>query len=1004
MPPSAAFLDALAAGLIEATGARAHPQTLADTLIFTPNRRAARELALALYRAMDETLLVPTIRALGDIETEDAATAFGADALNLPPALPAARRRGALARLIQRWRAVRFDPPLPPASALAAADELAGLLDQTAIAGAADWGALQHITREMDGADLAEHWRVSASFLEIVATHWPAYLSEQKAVDPLTRRLLAAEATAARWRKQPPHHPVIIAGSTGAAASTRVLMKAALTLPLGAIVLPGLDPDLDAAGWKTVADAPSHPQFALFETLRDIGVAAEDVRDWPGSGETPAGRARRKLVNEALAPAEATKGWNDRLRHLAKPQSAETLVRAGLSGLSLIEAADESEEALVAALLLRETLETETRTAALVTPEAAIGRRVAALLERWGVDVGPSAGAPFNRSRAGSFLLLVMSWARDPADPAALLAVLKHPLCAVGRAPDILQRLTSALERAALRGPRLDRTLAHLRRRLDAMDKPPQPDAASLVADLDEQLAPFASIFAERDIDGAQAATACAELAQGLAASPASPNGDNLWAGRSGAMAARFIEQLAQLCGEMGRIEASLWPEFATSVARGLTPAPDAPEHPRISIWGPLEARLQRRDRMILAGLNEGAWPKPAPADAFLNRALRKRIGLSDPDERIGLSAHDFAQMANAPEVILLRARRADDKPAVASRWLWRLRTLGAGGLGDRDAAEAELRPGPETDALTWARALRGGGPLKPVPPPTPRPPLSQRRLGDMSPSRVGDLIRDPYADFAKRILRLERLRAVGEAIDARERGTAVHKAVEIFAGDRSRALEDLIVAGLVKSGAPDDLIELERPLWVRAANAWLRWAEARAPFVADIELEAKSTIAFRSTAGDVTLGAKADRVERLKDGTLAIIDFKTGTPKSWKQVLAGLEPQLALEAAIGARSGFGRIKPAPASQLIYFQMSTSAATDKEKNGQPLAFKDADKQDVPAMTVAEEAFAGLVRLVNGYARPEQPYLSRPRAFSVKIYSDYDRLARRDEWTVEEGEE
>jgi ATP-dependent helicase/nuclease subunit B len=999
MPPSAAFLDELAIGLIETTDAKSHPEALADALIFTPNRRAARELALALYRAMDGTLLTPAIRALGDQGDEDVATAFGPDALELPPVLPTARRRGALAKLIQYWRERQGEPHLPPASAIAAADELAGLLDQATIGGGADWTQLEDLSLT---DNLAEHWKQSRTFLEIVAKYWPAYLAEQKAVDPQTRLCLAAEATAARWAAKPPKHPVVIAGSTGAAAATRILMKATLALPKGVVVLPGLDPDLEE-GWKAVAQAPSHPQFALLHTLRELHLQPHDVRDWPGSSEAPAARARRRLINEALAPAETTKGWNDRLRHLAKPDSAESLVRAGLSGLTLIEAEDESEEALVAALLLRETLEARDRTAALVTPEAAVGRRVATILQRWGVAVEPSAGAPFSRSRAGSFLLLVMNWARDPADPSMLLALLKHPCCAVERAPDELRRLTSQVERHMLRGPRLDRTLADLSRRFAAL-KSPRPEAAQLISDLDAALEPFASVFADDEIDGVAASEASARLAQKLAASPDSPKGHRLWAGKAGAMATQFIEQLTQLCAEMGRVETALWPEFAEGVARGLTPAPDAPEHPRISIWGPLEARLQRRDRMILAGLNEGAWPRSTPADAFLNRTLRKKIGLSDPDERIGLSAHDFAQMANAPEVILLRARRVDDKPAVASRWLWRLRTLSAGGLQSTEEAEAALHPKSEHDALAWARALRRAGDVTPIAPPAPKPPVEQRRLGNISPSRAVDMIRDPYADFAKRILKLERLRRVGEDIDARERGSAVHKAVELYAKNPTLELDRLIVDHLVASGASPELIELERPLWMRTAKAWLRWAEARKPLIADIELEKKSEIKFMSAAGEVTLGATADRVELLKDGTLAIIDFKTGQPKSAKQVLAGLEPQLALEAAIGARAGFGKFGKAENSQLIYFQMSTSAATDGEKNGLPLAFKDADKNDVPTMTAAEDALAGLMRMVEKYATPEQPYLSRPRVFSVKTFSDYDRLARRDEWTIEEGEE
>ncbi|MBI1359324.1 MAG: double-strand break repair protein AddB [Alphaproteobacteria bacterium] len=1024
MPASASFLDGLAAGLIEITGARDNPENLAEALVFTPNRRAARELAAALYNAIKETLLVPRIQALGDIDEGDVAAAFASDELALPPALPAARRRGALARLIQHWREVSGEPDLPPASALAAADELASLLDQASIGDAADWSALEDLSLS---DSLAAHWRLSQQFLDIAVKAWPDYLREQSSVDELQRERIAAEATAERWSgPKAPRHPVIIAGSTGATAATRILMKAALALPRGMVVLPGLDPDLDAAGWQAIAEAPSHPQYALFQTLRYLEISPQDVRTWPQAIEKDNAQARRRLVNEALAPASATKGWNARLQRLAQPGDAADLVTHGLAGLHLIEADDEAEEALTAAVLLREVLETPGKTAALVTPEAAIGRRVSALLKRWGVEAGASAGEPFSRTRSGSFLLLVMRWVLDPADPVMLLAVLKHELCAVGReGRDLLDRV-SRLERNALRGPRLDSTLAQLadritkgRRRKEnhpPSGNPdqagedagwiarPDPEGARLIADLDRLVAPSAAALSADPLDGANAAMVCAELAQSIAAGPKSAGGDRVWAGKSGAMAKQFVEQLHELCREMGPVARSLWPDFAESVAASMAAAPETPEHPRLAIWGPLEARLQRRDRMILAGLNEGAWPKATPADAFLNRSLRKRIGLPDPDERIGLSAHDFAQMANAPEVFLLRARRVDDKPSVASRWLWRLRTLAAGGLGDRSKAEAALKPGHDLDALSWARMLRRVEARVDAKPPAPRPAVNQRDLSRMSPSRAVDLIRDPYADFGKRILKLERLRAVGEEIDARERGTAVHKAVEIYATDRSRPLDQLIIDQLKASGASPELIQLESPLWLRAANAWLRWADARAAKVAGIALEETSTITFTVSGIEVALSATADRVELLKDGTLAIIDFKTGQPKSAKQVLLGLEPQLALEAAIGERVGFGSLGARPASELIYFQMSTSAATDGEKNGLPLDFKDADKNPIPTTEVAGQALEGLVRLVGKFASADQPYLSKPRVFSVKIFSDYDRLARRGEWTVEEGEE
>jgi ATP-dependent helicase/nuclease subunit B len=940
--------------------------------------------------------VAPEIRALGDLDAADADVLSPLDELDLPPALAPEQRRGALARLVQAWRSAQSAPPLPPSSALAAADELAGLIDQAALAGDVDWTQLTGLSLS---TDLAEHWRLSAEFLRIVAEHWPAYLAETGAMDAQRRRRLAAERLAARWADTPLPHPVVVAGSTGSAAASRILMRAVLALPKGLVALPGLDLDIDPAGWKLVARAPSHPQHALHAALRAIGRQPEDVRPWPGAPETSDQRARRRLVNLALAPAEATGGWNERLAALARPGSAADLVRRGLSGVRLIETEDESEEALVAALLLREILEQANRTAALVTPDARLAHRVAAILGRWSLDIAPSAGAPLLATPPGSLLVLAARWALDPADPVLLLALLKHPLTGLGWTAAALDARVRALEAHMLRGPRRWTDLAALQARA-AVDEAPAP-AIELLDQLARIHADTTSPLLGRHLLGADV-EALSDLALRLCASGDDPDGLRLYGGRAGQLAAQMLEQMARLVDALGGVPCDRLPDLAETLAREIMTPPDAPEHPRIAIWGPLEARLQSRDRMILASLNEGSWPRLPSADSLLNRRLRREVGLPDPDERIGLSAHDFAQLASAPELVLLRARRVDDKPAVASRWLWRLRTLAGGGLGDRNLAETLLKPHDAADPVRWARALRSPPLSPPMKPPEPRPPVALRKLTRFSPSRVGRLIRDPYSDFAERVLGLRALRRPGEPLDALARGTAVHAAIEAYArsaNPSSGLLERLLVDRLTEAGADADIIELERPLWLAAAEALLRWQAGRAAKVRRVELESQASIQIPAPHGDIELLAKADRVELLADGTLAIIDFKSGAPKTAPQVQSGLEPQLPLEAAIAARAAFGGVGPAETSEMIYFQLGTARAALKDGNGKPLAFKDAGPMDV-----AEAALNGLLGLVERYADPGQPYLSKPRVLNIKLPADYDRLARREEWANEEGEE
>lgn len=990
IPPGANFLDELATTLADRLDLANHPEALADTLIYVPNRRSQSALSFALHKAGGRgASLLPDIRALGDLETDEPPPSAEAALADLPPVISPGHRIGALTRLVMAYFEAN-GTQLPAASCLSAARELARLLDQSALSGTVDWQKLK--TQEL-GGHLAQHWQQSLEFLSIITDQWPAQLEEATAMDPYARRFEAAKAMVAEWEKRPPDTPVIIAGSTGATPASRLLMQAALKLPKGVIVLPGLDMALPLEALKSIKESPSHPQFTLVRTLEALGLSPQDVTPWPGYSSQAHQSARRRLIHEALAPAANTADWTERLAAMAPDGDTARFVTTALSGLTYIQAQDDSEEALLAALILRETLEHEGRTAALVTPDAGLARAVSAMLKRWDVDLAPSAGAPLPQTPSGSLVLLVADWLLDPTDPVALMAILNHAACRFDRTA------IGDLDRFILRGVRVWETgpdlLAHFEATIapDAERRPPcseaQIDAMRALLQALSPLVETAERLAKTSIAGRDWFQHVASLAAEIAAPP------QPWLGEDGAALSKLLRHLTELSEPLGEQPPNVWNDILLAEAQMVSVRSGDP-HPRLAIWGPLEARLQTADEMILAGLNEGIWPAQPPADAFLPRTFREQIGLTDPDERIGLSAHDFAQLAAAPSVTLLSSGRRDDKPAVASRWVWRLQTLTRGALGDE--AGRLLAPPRENDPRDWLDRLETAPDLPPdyTSEPRPRPPIDARP-SRLSVTRIEQLVRDPYAIYCEYVLGLRRLDPLNMPADVRVRGTAIHKALERFELEASEetpeALLTLLEDELRQGGeAEADLIGL-RDRRRDVCAEFLAWrAETSRDLSAPPYTELYGEIDLKAGGASFILHARADRIEARDSGAAAILDFKSGAPPSEKQVRSGLSPQMPLQGLIAREGGFKDLPAKTVEALTYIRFGTQF--DVQEIGAARSRLEAK----PVAEIIAEAEAGLIRLIAAFADPDHPYLSAPRPERVTYESDYSRLARRDEWT------
>ena len=978
IPPRLPFVDSLAATLVE--DFEGNPAALSDALILVPTRRATRALRDAfLGAAGGSALLLPRIRALGDSDEEEltlaSPTAMAASDFNLPPAISPLRRQLLLIRLIMQWR--RTGAPgadWDAAQAAALARELARFIDQVQTEGLSFDGIADLVP-----ASYAEHWRITVDFLAIISEHWPRILADEGLMDPVERRNRLVDLQIDLWRQRPPGELVIAAGSTGSIPATARLLSAIARLSSGAVVVPGLDLDMDQESWDAIDAA--HPQSGMKQLLDRMTASRDDVRPWPepaNGAATIADRAgrdgRAAIISEALRPAQTTDSWSR-----MDPIDAEAI-----RGLARIDAPGPRQEAALIALMMRETLETPGRTAALVTPDRRLARRVATEIRRWGVEIDDSAGIPLAETSPGAYLRLLAVMIREKAAPVPLLAFLKHPLAAGGLSPETFAALVRRLEIMLLRGPRPAPGLKGLRLTLEK---------ATQDGEFIGWLEGLTHILGPLETNQGKAAVSLADLvrhhlmaAEQIAASDRQTGAARLWAGEAGEALAGFVRGLLDAADCLPQIDGASYPSLVDRLMEGQVVRPRFGRHPRLNIWGPLEARLQRADLLILGALNEGTWPAEAEAGPWLSRPMRVKFGLQPPERRIGLSAHDFAQAANAPNVVLTRAEKVDGTPTVPSRWLERLENL----IGETS---------PENrDWLNWVDRIDDPGSIQPVKPPCPRPPIAARP-NKLSVTQIETWMCDPYALFARHILKLRPLDAIDADPGAAEQGMFIHRALDAFMRTYCGPLPGDALEHLLERGREAFGKALDRPsVW---SFWWPRFERIAAWFVANevisrgqaqtVGTEISGALDLDLQGKTFTLTAKADRIDRLANGGLCIIDYKTGSLPSAKRIVAGYSPQLPLEALIAVEGAFPGVDAGSTVDRLAFWHLTGrqpAAEIKTVQGNPAE-------------LAAQARVGLTNLITIFGKPETAYLSNPSPAHAG-YGDYDHLARVKEWSAGSG--
>jgi ATP-dependent helicase/nuclease subunit B len=1036
VPSSVPFLRTVVAALLDGRlvggfEARKQPERLTQATLYLPTRRSGRLVRdIFLDELGSEAVLLPRIVALGDIDEDELAfaeedeTYGGATTLELPPKLGELERRLTLAHLVAAWAKTSTTAPLVvggPASTLALAGDLARLIDDMVTRGVG-WDALDGLVPDA----LDEYWQYSLDFLKIARVAWPAHLAEIGKMEPAERRDRLIDAEAKRLAA---HHagPVIAAGSTGSMPATAKFLHIIAALPQGAVILPGLDTDLDQDAWQSIGGkrdgkgkfaehpASSHPQYAMQALLERFGIKRVDVEILGA----PAAGGRDLLLSEAMRPSDATAQWHDRL---SQPDVAAHIAN-GMTNLAVIEAPNPEMEALAIAIAMREAAHLQ-KSAALVTPDRALARRVMAALARWNLDVDDSGGDALIETSAGTFARLAAEAASKGLEPPTLLALLKHPLCRLGAAAGHHSMTIEALELALLRGTRpqagtkglladfvrfRDELAKHRKKEVSSLHRSEQRTRLKdseldrvqrLIAALQAALEPMESLSSTRPYDFREIAVRHREVLVALSA-----DADGIavaFEEQEGlALASAFDDLLTEQ--KQSGLAVAL-PDYAEVFQAAFADrAVRRPEKPgaTLHIYGPLESRLMQTDRVIVGGLIEGVWPPAPRSDPWLSRPMRHELGLDLPERRIGLSAHDFAQLLGTEDVILSHSAKAGGAPAVASRILHRLEAVAG-------EARWELARRAGEQYVHFALALDAPAEVKPVARPEPKPPRATRPL-KLSVTAIEDWLRDPYTIYAKHILRLEALDPVDMPLSAADRGSAIHNAIGEFTKNFAHDLPADPVGKLCEIGLTHFAPLMERPearaLWwprfQRIVRWFSEWETTRRTGIAAINAEIDGKIPIRlDNERTFHLSARADRIERRADGSFAILDYKTGAPPTGKQVRLGLSPQLTLEAAILRGGGFAGIDAgASVGELAYVRISGNNPPGEYK---PLDLKIRNETPQLPDEAADYALAQLAELIRKFENEAEAYRSMNLPMWTNRYGSYDDLARIKEWSAAGG--
>lgn len=632
--------------------------------------------------------------------------------------------------------------------------------------------------------------------------------------------------------------------------------------------------------------------------------------------------------------------------------------------LQLGEFSSLEEEARVIAILMREHLEKPHKTIALVTPSRSLAQRVSLELSRWDLKADDSYGQSLYDTPLGTFLRLSLEGVLKEFENISLLSLLKHPYTAQS-----YKKFVSKLELQYLRGKLFVTNISYL-----LHDVPRGTEIHTFLNALKEWSVPLKHLLSQKNILLKELLRAHLEFIEILA--------QNSLEQQRGYQ--EFTEHLKGLESSLTNftIKGSDYHFILKKLLTQVTLRPHYGTHPRLYIWGPLEAQLQAVDCMIVGGMNEKNWPGHYLQSSWINDHMRGILGLQTRTTWYQIKKRLWCNLLRAPEIILTRAIREEGQLETASRW-WLALTAKLKAKGDYE--EYLLSP----IYKQWASLLDTSSKQTILSRPAPCPPL-EARPRTLSVTQIETWIRDPYSIYAREILNLKPLLSLEPSLGPALFGVMIHKILEEFFTQGHDIKDPQAYEMLCNLGKNIFGESLNHPIvssfWWTRFNQLITWFlnVERALEPARTLVEVQGELFLEGPYKLFKLKATADRIDINADGVACVIDYKTGRLPLRKEIEQGIMPQLPLEAAILQKGGFEGVKAHSEVMMRYMHLS---------GGQPPG----TLLDLSDKDLIEKSLKRLQDMIIHYDNPQTSYPSCPDPEIAPTFSPYHHLSRIQEW-------